>query len=71
MAPVGWQGQYLDDAASVCADHSRLAQARQGSIVNRKRRHRKTISHDSLPREYELLSAEKLDVEITSKSQKG
>ncbi|KNG47658.1 hypothetical protein TW65_05727 [Stemphylium lycopersici] len=47
-----------------------LAQARQGSIVNRKRRHRKTISHDSLPREYELLSAEKLDVEITSKSQK-
>ena len=71
MVPAEWQGQYLDSAVSVCADHSRLAQARQGSIVNRKRQHRKTISHDSFPREYDFLSAEKLDAEIRNRCQKG
>jgi hypothetical protein len=43
-------------------------QARQDSVV---RRHRKTISHDSLPPSYESLSHAQLDREIKLKSQRG
>ncbi|EMD96836.1 hypothetical protein COCHEDRAFT_1199676 [Bipolaris maydis C5] len=41
-----------------------LVQARQGSVVDRQRRNRKTSSHDSFARDHRLLPEEKLDAEI-------
>ncbi|RMZ70621.1 agc dmpk kinase [Pyrenophora seminiperda CCB06] len=52
------------------ADQSRLMQARQGSIVGRNIRHRKTISHSSLPPAYKFMSNAELDAEIKQRSQK-
>jgi hypothetical protein len=43
-------------------------QARQDSVV---RRHRKTISYDSLPPAYDSLSHAQLDREIKVRSQRG
>ncbi|CAO2656214.1 Nn.00g050170.m01.CDS01 [Neocucurbitaria sp. VM-36] len=48
-----------------------LITARQGSVINRKRRYRKTISNDRLESTYELLSPEHLDKEIELQSQRG
>ncbi|EUC39281.1 hypothetical protein COCCADRAFT_80617 [Bipolaris zeicola 26-R-13] len=48
-----------------------LMQARQGSVVDRQRRHRKTNSHDNFARDHKLLPEEKLDAEINHLSEKG
>ncbi|USP73277.1 uncharacterized protein yc1106_00551 [Curvularia clavata] len=48
-----------------------LVQARQGSVLGRQRRYRKTKSHDKSSHEHKQVPAEKLDAEIKLLSQKG
>jgi hypothetical protein len=45
--------------------------ARQGSLVDRTRRHRKTVSNDNHPLMYEFMSHEQVDDEIKTRSQRG
>ncbi|KAF1843793.1 uncharacterized protein K460DRAFT_342364 [Cucurbitaria berberidis CBS 394.84] len=49
----------------------RLIKARQGSVVDRRRRHRKTTSNDRFPPMYEFLSPNQLDSEIRLSSQRA
>ena len=64
-------GEYKYDSCRCILRANRVAQARQGSVVGRQQRHRKTSSHDNFSREYEQLPVEKLDTEIKRLSQKG
>ncbi|KAF1946579.1 hypothetical protein EJ02DRAFT_215017 [Clathrospora elynae] len=47
-----------------------LMKARKESVVDRKRRHRKTVSNDGLPPMCDFLSREQLDIEIKLRSQR-
>lgn len=51
--------------------HSRLLKARQGSVVKRKRTHKKTVSHDNAPTPAELVPLDELDEEIRMRSENG
>ncbi|EUC49728.1 hypothetical protein COCMIDRAFT_32944 [Bipolaris oryzae ATCC 44560] len=81
QAQIGWS--YSEDAyhaeirrlelliARGASGMMGLVQARQGSVVDRQRRHRKTSSHDSLARDHRLLPEDKLDAEINRLSDRG
>jgi len=46
-------------------------EARRGTVVDRKRQHRKTISTDRVSLQYKHLSSVEIDDEIKSKTQQG
>jgi hypothetical protein len=45
--------------------------ARQGSVVDRRGRHGKSVSHDTFRPTYDSLSNEQLDTQIKRRSQQG